>query len=31
VVPSSRKEDVQVRLTETDGEEGVWIVKEERA
>jgi len=31
VVPSSRKEDVQVRVTETDGEEGVWIVKEERA
>jgi len=30
VVPSSRKEDVQVRLAETDGEEGVWIVKEEK-
>ncbi len=31
VVPSSRQEDVQVRLAECDGEEGVWIVKEERA
>ncbi|MFN3413860.1 MAG: bifunctional pyr operon transcriptional regulator/uracil phosphoribosyltransferase PyrR [Thermoanaerobaculum sp.] len=28
VVPSSRQEDVQVRLSECDGEEGVWIVKE---
>lgn len=31
VVPSSRQEDVQVRLAECDGEEGVWIVKEEKA
>jgi pyrimidine operon attenuation protein/uracil phosphoribosyltransferase len=28
VVPTSRSEDVQVRLKETDGEEGVWIAKE---
>jgi pyrimidine operon attenuation protein/uracil phosphoribosyltransferase len=28
VVPTSRAEDVQVRLKETDGEEGVWIAKE---
>ncbi len=27
-VPSSRIEDVQVRLQETDGEEGVWIARE---
>lgn len=31
VVPSSRQEDVQVRLAESDGEEGVWIVKEGKA
>lgn len=31
VVPSSRQEDVQVRLAECDGEEGVWIVKEGKA
>lgn len=30
VVPSSRQEDVQVRLSECDREEGVWIVKEDR-
>lgn len=29
-VPSSRQEDVQVRLSECDREEGVWIVKEDR-
>ncbi|MCS7181641.1 MAG: bifunctional pyr operon transcriptional regulator/uracil phosphoribosyltransferase PyrR [Thermoanaerobaculum sp.] len=29
LVPTSRLEDVQVRLSECDGEEGVWIVKEE--
>jgi pyrimidine operon attenuation protein/uracil phosphoribosyltransferase len=29
VVPTSRYEDVQVRLLETDGEEGVWVAKEE--
>jgi pyrimidine operon attenuation protein/uracil phosphoribosyltransferase len=28
VVPTSRSEDVQVRLKETDGEEGVWLAKE---
>jgi pyrimidine operon attenuation protein/uracil phosphoribosyltransferase len=28
VVPTSRAEDVQVRVKETDGEEGVWIAKE---
>ncbi len=28
VVPSSRNDDVQVRLQECDGEEGVWIEKE---
>jgi len=28
VVPSSRSDDVQVRLRECDGEEGVWIEKE---
>ncbi len=28
-VPSSRVEDVQVRLKETDGEEGVWIARED--
>jgi pyrimidine operon attenuation protein/uracil phosphoribosyltransferase len=28
-VPSSRDEDIQVRLKETDGEEGVWIAKED--
>ena len=28
VVPTSRVEDVQVRLTEVDGAEGVWIGKE---
>ena len=28
VVPTSRAEDVQVRVGETDGEEGVWIAKE---
>jgi len=28
-VPSSRSEDVQVRLKETDGEEGVWIARED--
>ncbi len=27
-VPTSRSEDVQVRLEESDGEEGVWIAKE---
>ena len=27
-VPTSHAEDVQVRLTESDGEEGVWIAKE---
>ncbi len=27
-VPTSHAEDVQVRLTECDGEEGVWIAKE---
>lgn len=31
VIPSSRTEDVQVRLSECDGEEGVWIVKEDAA
>jgi pyrimidine operon attenuation protein/uracil phosphoribosyltransferase len=31
VIPSSRSEDVQVRLAECDGEEGVWILKEEKA
>lgn len=31
VVPSSRQEDVQVRLADCDGEEGVWIVKEDPA
>ncbi|MFH1176871.1 MAG: bifunctional pyr operon transcriptional regulator/uracil phosphoribosyltransferase PyrR, partial [Acidobacteriota bacterium] len=29
VVPTSRYEDVQVCLQETDGEEGVWVAKEE--
>jgi pyrimidine operon attenuation protein/uracil phosphoribosyltransferase len=28
VVPTSRVEDVQVRVKESDGEEGVWIAKE---
>jgi pyrimidine operon attenuation protein/uracil phosphoribosyltransferase len=28
VVPTSRSEDVQVRLRESDDEEGVWIAKE---
>ncbi len=28
VVPTSRAEDVQVRVKESDGEEGVWIAKE---
>ncbi len=28
VVPTSRSEDVQVRLRETDDEEGVWLAKE---
>jgi pyrimidine operon attenuation protein/uracil phosphoribosyltransferase len=28
VVPTSRTEDVQVRVKESDGEEGVWIAKE---
>ncbi len=28
VVPPSRAEDVQVRVKESDGEEGVWIAKE---
>jgi pyrimidine operon attenuation protein/uracil phosphoribosyltransferase len=28
VVPTSRSEDVQVRLRETDNEEGVWLAKE---
>ncbi|HLE60652.1 MAG TPA: bifunctional pyr operon transcriptional regulator/uracil phosphoribosyltransferase PyrR, partial [Thermoanaerobaculaceae bacterium] len=28
VVPTSRAEDVQVRIKESDGEEGVWIAKE---
>ncbi|HUK12243.1 MAG TPA: bifunctional pyr operon transcriptional regulator/uracil phosphoribosyltransferase PyrR [Thermoanaerobaculaceae bacterium] len=28
VVPTSRAEDVQVHLKESDGEEGVWIAKE---
>ncbi len=27
-VPTSRSEDVQVRVKESDGEEGVWIAKE---
>ena len=27
-VPTARSEDVQVRLKESDGEEGVWIAKE---
>jgi len=27
-VPTSHSEDVQVRVTECDGEEGVWIAKE---
>jgi len=29
-VPSARTEDVQVRLSETDGDEGVWLAKEAR-
>ena len=29
-VPSARTEDVQVRLTETDGDEGVWLAREAR-
>lgn len=28
-VPSARVEDVQVRLKETDGEDGVWIARED--
>jgi pyrimidine operon attenuation protein/uracil phosphoribosyltransferase len=27
-VPSARSEDVQVRLSETDGDEGVWLARE---
>jgi pyrimidine operon attenuation protein/uracil phosphoribosyltransferase len=27
-VPTSHAEDVQVRLQDSDGEEGVWIAKE---
>ncbi len=27
-VPTSRTEDIQVHLKESDGEEGVWIAKE---
>jgi len=30
-VPTSTHEDVQVRLRETDGDEGVWVAKEEVA
>ncbi|MFZ5787882.1 MAG: bifunctional pyr operon transcriptional regulator/uracil phosphoribosyltransferase PyrR [Acidobacteriota bacterium] len=29
VVPTSRDEDVQVRLKESDGEDGVWLAREE--
>jgi pyrimidine operon attenuation protein/uracil phosphoribosyltransferase len=29
-VPSARTEDVQVRLAETDGDEGVWLAREVR-
>jgi pyrimidine operon attenuation protein/uracil phosphoribosyltransferase len=29
-VPSARTEDVQVRLAETDGDEGVWLAREAR-
>jgi len=29
-VPSARNEDVQVRLTETDDDEGVWLAREAR-
>ncbi len=29
VVPTSRNEDVQVRLKECDGEDGVWLAREE--
>lgn len=28
-IPTGRDEDVQVRLQESDGEEGVWVAKEE--
>jgi pyrimidine operon attenuation protein/uracil phosphoribosyltransferase len=28
IVPTARTEDVQVRLVETDGEEGVWLARE---
>ncbi|MGQ9495266.1 MAG: bifunctional pyr operon transcriptional regulator/uracil phosphoribosyltransferase PyrR [Thermoanaerobaculaceae bacterium] len=31
VIPSARVEDVQVRLSECDEEEGVWILKEDGA
>lgn len=31
VVPTSRDEDVQVRLKESDGEDGVWLAREEVA
>jgi len=29
-VPSARTEDVQVRLAETDDDEGVWLAREAR-